>query len=67
MRFHVLHLFCDGVLSETRAFAHSSDAHVAKWRELERVGVSVVDGEVVDINGSTWSAAIEAVDVEGDN
>lgn len=64
MTVYVLHLFCDGVLSETRAFASRAAAHEARIGELKRVGAGVVDGEVVDVNGSTWSGAIEGVEVE---
>lgn len=64
MNVYVLHLFVDGVLSETRAFGGHRSAQVALAKALEEVGIGLVDGEVVDANGSVWAGAVEAVDVE---
>lgn len=58
-----MHLFVDGVLSETRAFGGHRRAQIALAKALEEVGIGLVDGEVVDANGSVWTGAIEGVTV----
>lgn len=66
MNVYVLHLFCDGVLSETRTFVHRDQAARAGVQAIEQTCIGLNDaGEAVDANGSVWSLAVERVEVEG--
>lgn len=64
MRVVVLHLFCNGVLSETRVFDQQAKARAALVQALDEVGAGLLDGEVVDVNGAIWSGVTEGVEVE---
>lgn len=65
MTVWILHLFCDGVLAETKAFTERADARRAEQTAyLQVAGAMVVDGQVIDPNGAVWTAAIEGVTVE---